>query len=131
LTTLQDEILDTFDRFFGQPLAEGTWAPPLDISETDDAIHVRAELPGIEAKDVHLEVHGDVLQISGEKKRESSDEGDNYYRTERYWGGFQRAVTLPSSVDVDKVEATCRKGVLSVKLPKAESAKTKRIEVKG
>jgi len=124
---------DLFDRFFGDwglPVAREGWAPALDVSETEDALLVRAELPGVKAEDVNVSVEGNTLVLAGEKK-ESSEGGDENFRyAERRYGSFTRTVPLPGNIQADKIQAKYRDGVLTVTLPKSEEAKPKRIEVK-
>ncbi len=112
------------------PSTEGTWMPAVDIRETDDALIVSAELPGIEKEDVQLDIRDGVLTISGERKYEKDVKEENVHRIERAYGRFSRSFTLPRNVDVEKVEARMDKGVLEVRLPKKESAKPKSIEIK-
>jgi len=102
----------------------------VDISETKDNFVVKAELPGLEAKDVNVSISGDILTIKGEKKAEEEEKDEHYHRIERYSGSFQRVFQLPIGVKGDKIEATFDKGVLKVTLPKVEEAKKKEIEVK-
>ena len=102
------------------------WAPSVDISETKDSFVVKAELPGLEAKDGNVSISGDILTIKGEKKAEEEEKGEHYHCVEGYSGSFQ----LPSGVKADKIEATFDKGVLKVTLPKVAEAKKKEIEVK-
>ncbi len=120
-------ILD--DASFGGT-ETGQWLPAVDIRETDDALLVEAELPGIDKKDVNVEVKDGVLTISGERKFEKDVKEENVHRIERSYGRFVRSFSLPTNVDTDKVEATMKDGVLSVRLPKKESAKPKAITVK-
>ncbi len=107
----------------------GTWIPAVDIRETDDALLVHAELPGIAKKDVHVDVHDGVLTVSGERKYEKDVKEENVHRTERSYGRFSRSFSLPRTVDADKVDATMKDGVLEIRLPKTESAKPKAIEI--
>jgi len=107
----------------------GEWAPTVDIRETDDAILVQAELPGIEKKDVHLEVKDRTLTISGERKYEKDVKEENVHRIERAYGRFVRSFSLPNNVDTTKVDATMTNGVLEVKLPKVEGAKAREISI--
>lgn len=106
------------------------WSPFMDILETKDKLIVKAELPGLEAKDVNVSVSGDLLTIKGEKEKEEEEKGEHYHCVERSYGSFQRSFRLPTSVQGDKVEATFDKGVLKVTLPKVEEAKKKEIEIK-
>lgn len=126
---------DLFRRFLSEmPGAEfemGEWVPSADISETDGEIKVKAELPGLDAKDIDISIHGDVLTIKGEKRREEEKKEAGYYSSERYFGAFQRSFRLPAEVAGDKVGAVFKNGVLSVTLPKIEERKKKRIEIKS
>jgi HSP20 family protein len=106
------------------------WLPSVDISETKDNFVVKAELPGLDAKDVSVSISGDILTIRGEKKKETEDEDEHHHYVERYAGSFQRVFQLPAAVKGDKVEASFDKGVLKVTLPKVEEAKKKEVEVK-
>ena len=128
------DIEDLWNRFFGEtPLARKVaeeWWPTVDMAETKDSFIVKAELPGLDAKDVEVSISGDVLTIKGEKKKEEQEKDEHHYRAERYYGSFQRSFQLPTSIKADKIEAAFDKGVLKVTLPKVEEAKKKRIEVK-
>jgi HSP20 family protein len=123
-----------WDRFggatpFGKAFGE-TWLPSVDISETKDNFVVKAELPGLEAKDINVSISGDVLTIKGEKKTEEEEKDEHYHCVERYSGSFQRVFQLPSGVKTDMIEATFDKGVLRVTLPKVEEARKKEIDIK-
>ena len=106
------------------------WSFFMDILETKDKLIVKAELPGLEAKDVNVSVSCDLLTINGEKEKEEEEKDEHYHCVERRYGSFHRSFRLPASVKGDKVEATFDKGVLKVTLPKVEEAKNKEIEVK-
>jgi HSP20 family protein len=128
---LRDEMDRLFDGSFGPvfrtPGSFSRWAPALDVYQDKDQFTVVAELPGLKKEDIELSLQDGVLTISGERKQEKkSEEG---YRNERFFGRFQRSVTLATSVDGDKVKATYQDGILKVVLPKAEEAKPKQIEV--
>ena len=133
LTDLRDEI----DRLFEAPLSELTrgsqilsgWTPAMDVYEDKDNLYVRAELPGMKREDIDLSMHEGSLSISGERKSEENFKNSELYRAERFFGRFQRTVTLPTTVAVDKVKATYKDGILTVTLPKAEEAKPKQISV--
>jgi HSP20 family protein len=133
LTDLHDEI----DRLFGAPLSElahtsqllSGWAPALDLYEDKDNFYVKAELPGMKKEEIDLSLHDGSLSISGERKQETKTEESEVYRAERFFGRFQRTVTLPTPVAVDRVKAEYKDGVLMVTLPKTEEAKPKRIDV--
>src|SRR5260370_16084293 len=133
LTDLRDEI----DRLFETPLAEfarssqllSGWTPALDVYEDQDDITVRAELPGMKKEEIDISLHDGSLSISGERKSENKYEDAEVYRAERFFGKFQRTVTLPAPVAVDKVKAQYKDGILTVTLPKTEEAKPKHIDV--
>lgn len=117
-------------RLFSNFGESGDLMPAFDISEADDHFVVRADLPGIDAKDLDINLSGNVLSISGEKKREQEQKDESYYSVERQFGCFCRTFTLPSEVKQDGIEAIYKDGVLRLTVPKVESAKRKRIEVK-
>ena len=108
---------------------QGQWAPSVDIRETDDALMVQAELPGIAKNDVKLEVKDDSLTISGERHYEKEVNEENVHRIERSYGTFIRSFSLPNNIDSGKVHAEMKDGLLTVRLPKRESAKPKAIEI--
>lgn len=122
-----------FDRLFNLRLSglQGMWSPVADIQENEDGYRVEVELPGMAADDVDVHVENGVLSISGEKKdeRQEGEKGGNRYLVERRYGRFQRHFTLPSSVDAAKVAAHFDNGVLTVDLPKAATAKPRKIKV--
>ncbi|MBW1981750.1 MAG: Hsp20/alpha crystallin family protein [Deltaproteobacteria bacterium] len=105
------------------------WVPAFDVSETEEDVIVRAELPGMNSKDIDISLTGDVLTIRGEKKRESEDKRENYHRKERTYGVFMRSFRLPVEVKNDAVDANYKDGVLTITLPKAEKHKPRRIKV--
>ena len=117
------------DSPLGATSETGQWAPRVDIRETDDALLVQAELPGIAKKDVQLEVKDGVLTLSGERRYEKDVTEENVHRVERAYGRFSRSFSLPSNVDPDKVDARMKDGVLEVRLQKCESAKPKAIAI--
>ena len=133
LSDLRDEI----DRLFVSPLGELTrtshllsgWTPTLDVYEEKDHFIVKAELPGMKKEDIEVSFYDGGLSISGERKSETKHEDAEIYRAERFFGRFQRTVTLPTPVAVDKAKASYMDGVLTVSLPKTEEAKPKHIEV--
>lgn len=130
---MQREIDRMFDRFRDGIVVDNeasTWLPAVDIIENATDYLVRAELPGIDKKDVRITVQNDVLTVRGEKKQESEKKGENHHRVERSYGVFQRSFTLSSSIMSDRIEASYDNGVLTITLPKAEEAKPKEIEVK-
>jgi len=142
LSSFQQRMNDLFDDFFrGFPLASpgalddrfGAFYPSIDVKEGDKEIIVKAELPGLEEKEIEVLLADDALTIKGEKKEEKEDKGKNYYHMERTYGSFHRVIPLPVEVDSKKVEATFKNGVLSVVLPKTEKAKAsgKKISIKA
>jgi len=134
LGSLRQEMDRLWDRFVGEsPLARriyGEWSPTVDVSEAKDNFIIKAELPGIDEKDVSVTISGDVLTIKGEKKKEEEEKDEHHYRVERYYGSFQRSFQLPNSVKADKIEADFDKGILKVTLPKVEEAKKKEVKIK-
>jgi HSP20 family protein len=134
-SNMKQEMDRLFDRFWEgdmTPLpAMGTWAPALDISETKDAVMVKAEVPGMESTDIHLSLHDQTLTLKGEKKQEKEEKDEHYYRAERSYGAFVRTVRLPATVDGSKVSATFKNGLLTVTLPKAPAAKGTTIPIKA
>lgn len=132
LHQLQEAMNRLFDSFFGAHDVESEnmlWRPAIDVSETDTEIIVRADLPGMTKKDIDIALQENVLTIQGEKKRKKKVRGENFYLTERSFGRFQQSFTLPVAVEQDKVEASFTHGVLSIRLPKTEGAKPKRIAI--
>ena len=123
LANLQDEL----DRLFETPLR--AWAPVLDVHEDKDSFVIRTELPGLRREDIDVALHDGAVIISGERKAETVKEGVEVHRQERYYGKFQRALTLPAPVAGDQVKAQYKDGVLTVTLPKVEEAKPKQITV--
>jgi HSP20 family protein len=105
--------------------------PAVDIAEDENAITVKAEVPGCKAEDIDISVHGNTLTISGEKKTEEEKKEKGYYHLERSYGSFRREFTMPANADPNKVEASCKNGVLTVVLPKSEKEKAVKVKVKG
>jgi HSP20 family protein len=132
---LRREVDSMYDRFFEPDFlpstlfGKGKWGPKLDISEGRKDIIVKAEIPGIEAKDLDISIDGRRLNIRGEKKQEQTEEEETYYRIERSYGYFNRTIELPAEADPDKVEASYKKGILKIKLRKTKSSESKRINV--
>ena len=124
-----DLLTEGLTRGLGVERAAGVF-PLMNVTEDRDNYYVRAELPGLKAKELDISVTGDTLSISGERKLPAEDEKARYHRREREAGRFSRIVSLPGQIDAGKVEALCTDGVLIVTLPKAEAAKPKQIAVK-
>ena len=132
---LHDEIDRLLEEPFGSwsattaPLFEG-WSPAVDIYEDKDNVRVKAELPGMRKEDIEVSVFENTLHISGERKEETEHKEAGSYRTERYFGRFQRTLPLPEPVQAGKVHAEYRDGILTITCPKTEEAKRSQIEVK-
>lgn len=125
---------DLFDRFFedfGLPaiLDEKGLNPAFDLSETEKELIVRVEAPGVDRKNIEINLSEGLLTVKGEKKQEKEDRNENYHSVERRYGTFSRTLLLPCEVEAEKVEANYKDGVLKITLPKCESAKPKRIEI--
>ncbi|OGV96445.1 MAG: molecular chaperone [Nitrospinae bacterium RIFCSPLOWO2_02_FULL_39_110] len=116
-------------RGMEEELAKGTWAPAVDIYETQNDIVLKAELPGLTQKDINVEVRDNTLILKGEKKFEKEVKEENYHRIERSYGSFQRMFTLPDTIQQDKVKAKFKEGVLEIVMPKEEKAKPKLVKV--
>jgi HSP20 family protein len=131
LASLQDEVNRLFDFSFPSRdtgLFSG-WSPALDLYDQKDDFVVTVELPGMKKEDIQISLHDGVLTVSGERKHEFEGESGKTFRSERYFGKFQRSLTLPALVDSGKVSASYKDGILSVTLPKAEEAKPRQITV--
>jgi HSP20 family protein len=133
---LRDRWERLFENLLSDPFRDlgfgnaGLWAPDIDVKDRENEIEVRAELPGMEPNDIQLNVQGNVLSISGEKREERDDKGGDYTFTEISYGSFQRAVALPEGADPDKVDAQYDKGVLRIRIQKKAGSAPKRIAVK-
>lgn len=133
-----ESIREEMDELFSRTFSEGAdlWAasrivPSLDLAETDNALEVRMDIPGMDAKDIDIQVNANVLTVSGERKEEREEKGKTYHRIECRAGTFSRSVTLPCQVKEDAVDAHYKNGILTIKLPKTEEAKARKINVKG
>ena len=107
----------------------GSWAPAVDIYEKDGNIVLKAELPGVDPKDVDVRVENNLLTLRGERKFDTEVKRDNYHRVERSYGSFSRSFTLPNVVDTQNIKAEYRDGVLHMTLPKREEAKPRQIQI--
>ena len=129
-----DRLFDEFMEAPGFPLKrEGNgrmFLPPVDMKETDEALIVESELPGLDLKDITVQVEGDLLVVRGERKQEHEEKTRTFYRQECSFGAFERQVRLPAEVDRDKVDATYARGILKVTLPKKAGARPKTVAVK-
>jgi len=119
------------DRGHGGTGVTGPWEPPVDIYETDDALVLEVELPGVSTDAISVELHEHTLRLSGERTREPAVKGGHYQRQEARYGAFQRAFRLPTIVDQAKVKATYKNGVLALRLPKRDTARPQGIPIAG
>lgn len=138
ITRLRDEIDRMFERFFeepfptsgaGWPRPEG-WMPAIDVSESDGEIIVRAETPGVAAKDLDIAVTGNVLTLSGHKEEHMEKKDENHYRCERRFGSFKRMIELPAAADPDQISAESENGVVTIRVAKKPGARPRQIAVK-
>ncbi len=135
MSALQERMNQLFADVRGQgnvreeEITRSAWIPAVDIFETREAIVLKAELPGITAQDISVEVKDNILILKGEKKFKKETQEENYYRMERSYGSFQRAFTLPGTVQQEKAKATFRDGILEIALPKVEEARPRQIKV--
>jgi HSP20 family protein len=135
-TRMEREMEDMFGRFFrdwpgaGRTTEALGWAPDVDVIDKPDAILVRADLPGLEQKDVDVAIQDNILTVRGERKEERVEKEEGYYLCERRAGAFSRSFSLPPGVEPDKIKATFKNGVLEVQIPKGKEAKGKKIDVK-
>jgi HSP20 family protein len=131
---LREEMDDLLSRFSAD--WDGEWVaqavtPSLDLSETSDALQLRLDMPGVKPEDIDIEVTGNTIRISGERKEEREEKGKTFHRVERRMGKFVRSMTLPCAVRDDKITAESHDGILTVTLPKTETAKTHKVKVKS
>jgi len=130
LASFRDEINRLFDAGPGsRDTGFAGWAPVLDLYDEKDHFLVSIELPGMKKEDINVSFHDCALTVSGERKHEREGKEGQTFRSERYFGKFQRSVSLPTGVDPSKVKATYKDGVLLIELPKSEEAKPRQIEV--
>jgi HSP20 family protein len=124
-----------FERFFeGWPFRAreaGEWMPAMDMSEKDKEIIVKAEIPGMDPKDIDISLQNGLLTVRGERKQEKEEKEESFHRVERSHGVFSRTIRLPAEVDEDKVKATYKDGVLTLEMSKTKEAAAKKIEVKA
>lgn len=136
LLSLQHDMNRIVDEFFrGDLLADGSlfqrdWSPAVDITENAERYTLNAELPGMSKEDVQVTLENNVLTIRGQKKANTEQKEGDVHRIERRYGSFERSFTLPATVDVNKIDAQYKDGVLTLTLPKAEEAKPRAIDVK-
>lgn len=140
LARFRDEMGNLFDRFFRDPWGMSVlgslparlgWGPRIDLAESEDSVTITAEMPGVNPKDIEINVTGNMLTIRGHKSREREEKGKDVHYVERQYGDFHRTIQLPGSVDPDQVQASVKNGVLTVSLAKRADAKAKRIPVRS
>ena len=134
LLTTQDRFNRLFNQTFSNVFGEdegklGTWSPAVDIFENDQNVVLKAELPGIDPKDVDVQVENNTLFLKGQRKFENEVKEKDYHRIERSYGSFMRSFSLPSTINAEKVTADYKNGVLTLTLPKKEEAKPKTIKI--
>jgi len=134
LVSLQDEMNRLFDGLWrgdydvSDVLRRG-WAPALDVSETEDAVVVTAEVPGIDPKDLDVSVTGGLLTVKGEKREEKEENDKRVHRVERCYGSFTRTVDIPDVVDTTDISAECKDGILTIRLKKKPEAQAKQVKI--
>ena len=128
--SLQDRVNRLFDPFARITCEDyGSWVPAVDIREDGEAIQLKAELPGLKQEEIDIHLDNNVLTIKGERSRENENGDGRFHRTERFYGSFSRSFSLPTTVDTEKVRAVYKDGLLEVTLPKAESSRSRKIQV--
>jgi HSP20 family protein len=138
LVRLREGMEDLFERLFREPFGTAVespwrhsgWGPRLDLAESADDVAVNVELPGVDPKDIEIDVSGNMLTIRGEKKEEKEEKRRDHHYVERTYGSFYRSVQLPGSADPDKVNAAFKNGVLTITVAKRPEAKAKKITVR-
>jgi len=135
MITLRDRMdrlfEDSLNRFRGGEgdMAQSTWSPAVDIYETPKNIIIKAEIPGVNKKDISIELKNDSLYLKGDRKLEKESKEENYHRMERSYGSFRRVFSLPTSVDQDKIKAKFNNGVLQISIPKLEEEIDKAVNI--
>ena len=118
-----------WDPFQESEAMRDSWSPSVDIFETATEIVIKAELPGMEAKDIDIRLENNVLMLKGERRFEKDTRNESYHRVERSYGSFSRSFSLPAFVDESKVRADYKDGLLKITLPKKEPAKSKEVKI--
>ena len=121
---------NNFAGYGDDTLTSGAWAPAVDIYETSEAVEMTFEIPGVNQKDIRVNIENNLLTVSGEHKFEHEDRRDNYHRVERNYGAFQRSFTVPSTIDPNKINAVFENGLLRLTLQKRPETQPRAIEVK-
>lgn len=133
--SLRDRFSNLFDDFLfpvlgtGETVSLWNWNPVVDIFEKDDTIVIKAELPGVDKKDIQIDIKENILTLRGERATDNEIKEDNYYRRERTCGKFERLFTLPDHIDAEKITAEFKDGVLRIGIPKPEETKPRKIDV--
>jgi HSP20 family protein len=141
LVRLRDDMDRAFDQFLSEPfspfggfvpalLRSGSWIPPLDVTENDGEVTIRAEVPGIAARDLDISVSGTTLTLAGQKEESAEKKEKDFYQCERRFGSFRRVIDLPETVDADKVTAESDNGVVTIHIAKKPGVKPRQVEVK-
>ena len=129
---LQDQVNKLFENSFhgqGENAAITSWAPSVDIYETENELVLKADLPGVSEKEIDIRVENDMLTVRGERKFETEVKEDNYLRVERTYGSFSRSFALPNTVNTEAINAEYKNGVLTVQLPKRAESKPKQVKI--
>jgi HSP20 family protein len=135
MTTLQDRINRVFDEAanrsngYDDEVSKCDWRPIVDIYDSEKAIVINAELPGVTKDNITLDVKENILTLKGERKSGAEAKKENYYRMERCFGNFERAFTLPSAVDPEKITANFKDGILKIEIPKLEEKRPRQISI--
>ncbi|HYE24049.1 MAG TPA: Hsp20/alpha crystallin family protein [Clostridia bacterium] len=134
LATLQDRMNRLFNEQIGtvgreESLLGGSFVPPVDVYEDENAIQLKMEVPGIDEKDIDIRLENNLLTVRGERNFEKETKEENYHRIERRYGTFMRSFTLPNTVETENAQAAYDKGVLTIRLAKRAEAKPKQIKV--
>ena len=120
---------DAFTRFLSEPTSNRPWSPAVDIYETENELVLKADLPEVSQKDIDVRVENQTLTIAGERKFEKESSTKGFHRIERAYGNFVRSFAVPQTFDTDKISAEFHNGVLSVTLPKKETAKPRQVKI--
>lgn len=123
-------IQDTMNRLFTEPAANRPWVPAVDVRETDHELVLKADIPDMKFEDIDVRMENGTLTLKGERKFQQEEKQGSWHRVERSYGNFERAFTLPETVNPEGAQADYKNGVLTVTLPKKEIAKPRQIKVK-
>ncbi len=134
MVTLRDKMNRMFDDVFSsrgeeKDMAASTWAPSVDIYETENELVLSAEVPGVDEKDIEIKIEDNMLSLKGERRFQKETKEENYHRIERSYGSFHRAFTLPNSVDPENIRAEHENGVLKIMMPKRQELKPRTVKI--